>query len=342
MRFVDQATIVAVAGDGGSGSRHFRREKHVPRGGPDGGDGGRGGDVVLQASNRARSLLDFHYKRHHKAAAGKPGGTARKTGKSAEALVLYVPLGTSVIDDDTGEVLADLVAQDQRAVVAKGGNGGWGNIHFKSATRQAPERANPGLPGEQRTLRLELKLLADVALVGYPNAGKSTLIRRISASKAEVGDYPFTTLVPNLGVVRHRGKTFTVADVPGLVRGAASGAGLGIRFLRHVERCEVLVFLLAADHEEEPAEQLDALRHELASHASDLLQRPAVIAVSKSDVTGPEIDQTVADTAAATGAEIIALSSATGAGVATMLDRMIGLLPAADAVDQDAPWDPLS
>ena len=260
MKFIDQATIVVTSGAGGHGSRHFRREKHVPRGGPDGGDGGKGGDVVLIASNRARSLFDFHHRKHFAAEDGALGGDSRSSGRSGEELVLIVPPGTVVHEEISGTVLGDLTHEGARLVVAVGGNGGWGNCHFKTATRQAPDRANLGQPGRTVQLRLELRLLADIALVGPPNVGKSTLIRAISASKAEVADYPFTTIVPNLGVVRHRERIFTVADVPGLVQGAAAGAGLGHRFLKHVERCAALVFVLDPLNEMPPATQLSMLR----------------------------------------------------------------------------------
>lgn len=340
MRFVDQATIVAIAGDGGHGSRHFRREKNVPLGGPDGGDGGRGGDVVVRATQRARSLLDFHFNRIHRAHPGKPGAESRKTGRSADALVLDVPPGTVIYDADTDEVLADLVAEGDEAVVAEGGNGGWGNVHFKSATRQAPDRANSGLDGERRSLRLELKLLADVALVGLPNAGKSSLIRKISASKAEVGDYPFTTLVPNLGVVRHRHATFTVADVPGLIEGASDGLGLGAQFLRHVERCGALVYMLAADDEQPPAEQWRILRGELANHAADLLERPAVVVLSKADVLGPQLAELLAATRAAVGPDVHPLSSVSGEGVPALLDLLLPHVPGSTPAPQLDTWDP--
>ncbi len=341
MRFVDQATIIATAGTGGAGSRHFRRERHVPFGGPDGGDGGRGGDVIIEASARARSLIDYHHRRVHAAPDGKPGGSARKTGRSAEALVLVVPPGTVLFDDETGEQLADLIADGDRHVVAAGGNGGWGNARFKSSRQQAPDRANPGLPGESRTVRMELKLLADVALVGFPNAGKSTLIRTVSASKATVGDYEFTTITPNLGVVQHGGRTFTVADVPGLIEGAADGAGLGHRFLRHIDRCRVLVYLLDCGNTVGTEDQWHILRNELRRYQPELLQRPSVVVLSRSDAVGDELEELMTTTTRALARKIGPLCAPSGVGVKEALDRIVAELPSRAPVDDDA-WDPLA
>lgn len=339
MKFVDQASITAVSGRGGAGSRHLRREKFVPRGGPDGGDGGRGGDVALIASTRARTLLDFHHRRVHQAENGKPGGDKRSTGRSGETLEIVVPVGTIVYDDDTDELLADLVEDEQRAVIVRGGIGGRGNYRFKSATLQTPERADPGRPGETKNLRLELKLLADVALVGLPNAGKSTLIRAISASRAQVADYPFTTLVPNLGVVRHRGRVFTVADIPGLIEGAADGAGLGTQFLRHVERCAVLVYLLSPTDETEPHRAWEVLRNELSRHDPELLKRPACVTLSKADVLGPDTDQAASELQERLGLPVLTMSGLTGSGVETLLDRLLACLQT--DVPESATWEPI-
>ncbi len=331
MKFIDQATIVVTSGAGGHGSRHFRREKHVPRGGPDGGDGGKGGDIVLVASNRARSLFDFHHRKHFAAEDGAMGGEKRSSGRAGEDLTLTVPPGTAVYEDISGTLLGDLTHDGARLVVAVGGNGGWGNCHFKSATRQAPDRANLGQPGRTLQLRLELRLLADVALVGPPNVGKSTLIRAISASKAEVADYPFTTIVPNLGVVRHRERTFTVADVPGLVQGAAEGAGLGHRFLKHVERCAALVFVLDPLAELPVVTQLSMLRKELAAFSADLARQPWIVALSKADLLGADADRIVDEFAATSGLRrerILAISGVTGSGVPDLLDLLLAMLPA--------------
>lgn len=342
MRFVDQATIRVAAGKGGDGVRHFRREKFVPKGGPDGGDGGRGGDILIRAQTRSRSLLDFHHRKIHKAEDGGNGASSRKQGKSGEHLVLTVPPGTEVYDDETGELLADLVEDGQECVVAVGGNGGWGNVHFKSSTRQSPERANAGNSGEERTLRMELKLLADAALVGVPNAGKSTLIRTISAARAVVADYPFTTLTPNLGVVRRHEKVFTVADVPGLIEGAADGAGLGIQFLRHIERCSVIVYLLAADAVQTPAEQWRMLREELAAHDADLPGRPTILVLSKIDTVGPQLDEILASFKQDTSAQpILAISSATRSGIEPLLDAIAAHI-GNQGIEPREEWDPLA
>lgn len=338
MKFVDQVSITVISGTGGAGSRHFRREKHVPRGGPDGGDGGRGGDVVLVASHRARTLLDFHHRRTHRADDGKSGGEKRSNGRSGSELEIVVPVGTVVYDEDTGDALADLVDDGQRALVVRGGGGGRGNCHFRSATRQAPDHAEAGRAGEARNLRLELKLLADVALVGLPNAGKSTLIRSISASRARVADYPFTTLVPNLGVVRHRGHVFTVADIPGLIEGAADGAGLGTQFLRHVERCSVLVYLLSPTDAVEPAQAWKVLRNELSRHDPALAKRPACVVLSKCDVLGPQAPEAAESLATALAMPVSGLSGVTGEGVDLLLDRLLSHL--APATPDPGAWNP--
>ena len=342
MKFIDQARIVVSSGKGGNGSRHFRREKHVPLGGPDGGDGGRGGDVVIVASARSRSLYTFHHKRRFTAKDGQPGAEKRSSGKSAPPLELRVPPGTAIYDDESGELLGDLVADGDRLVVVEGGNGGWGNWHFKSSTRQAPDRANPGLPGQTRSLRFELRLLADVALVGYPNAGKSTLIRAVSASKAEVADYPFTTIVPNLGVVRHRGRIFTIADVPGLIEGAADGAGLGHQFLRHVERCAVMTYVLDPTHLDPLLHQFAVLRGELARYDADLAARPAIVVVNKADVAGELLEPLLADLRGQLPRiPLLGLSGATRNGLDRWLDAALAVLPEREPEVDDSTWSPL-
>ncbi|MBM4344243.1 MAG: GTPase ObgE [Deltaproteobacteria bacterium] len=340
MQFIDEAVIVASSGAGGPGSRHFRREKHVPRGGPDGGDGGRGGDVVMVADDRSRTLLDYHFERHYRAGDGAGGQGQKKTGRDGTELRLAVPPGTQVWDAESGQMLADLTAPGQTVALLRGGNGGWGNVHFATATRQAPERANQGQPGQTRTLRLELKLLADVALVGLPNAGKSSLIRAISASRAEVADYPFTTLVPNLGVVRHRGRVFTAADIPGLVEGAAGGAGLGLRFLRHVERCRVLAWLLSPADPIDPVDAITLLRRELAAFDADLCQRPAVVCLSKADLLGADADAAARALSDRLGVPVFAISAAARTGLDRLLDALAAHLDAPAASAQE-PFDPL-
>jgi GTP-binding protein len=341
MQFIDLAVIVAQSGAGGGGSRHFRREKHVPLGGPDGGDGGKGGDVVVVADARSRSLLDYHFRRTYAAEDGKNGMGNRKSGRDGEDLILPVPPGTQIIDDDSGELLADLTTGGERFVLLKGGNGGWGNQHFATSTRQAPDRANSGQPGLRKSLRFELKLLADVALVGYPNAGKSSLIRAISASRAVVADYPFTTLAPNLGVVSHAGRVFTVADIPGLIEGAADGAGLGIQFLRHIERCQALVFLLSPIDDDKPVQALEILRRELGAYSPELLERPSLIVLAKADLLGPEADAQAAQLSREIGRPVLAISPVTGHGVPRLLDALAARFQPVEQAPNPEGWTPM-
>ncbi len=291
MRFVDEVSIQVEAGAGGNGCSSFRREKFIPFGGPDGGDGGAGGDIVVVADANTNTLVDYRYTRSFRAERGQNGSGANCTGRGAAVVVLRVPLGTTVIDEESGEVLGDLLTAGERLCVAHGGRGGLGNTHFKSSTQRAPTRALPGLPGEARRLRLELKVVADVGLVGLPNAGKSTLLRAVSAARPKVADYPFTTLVPNLGVVdvdRHR--SFVMADVPGLIAGAADGAGLGIRFLKHLARTRILLHLvdLCPVDGSDPAEAVRIIEDELASYSSALMQLPRWLVLNKIDALAPE------------------------------------------------------
>ncbi|MBU3700314.1 MAG: GTPase ObgE [Candidatus Kapabacteria bacterium] len=288
MNFIDTATIYIKAGDGGPGQISFRREKYVPKGGPDGGNGGDGGSVIVEADQHLGTLLDFTYKRKYTAENGDRGGKSNCTGKSGNDIVIRVPVGTVVRQRETGDTLADLTSHGQRAVVARGGMGGRGNSEFVTSVNQAPRHADPGIPGEECYLELELKLLADVGLVGFPNVGKSTLISRISAAKPKIADYPFTTLVPNLGVVRAgEGRNFTVADIPGLIEGAHEGRGLGIQFLRHIERTAVLLFLVDVQSADLDTD-LNVLRRELGSYSPQLLDKPWLICLSKADVLSTE------------------------------------------------------
>ncbi len=288
MKFVDEARIHVKAGDGGNGAVAWRREKYVPRGGPAGGDGGNGGDVVLVVDPQLTTLLDYRYVREHRAKSGEHGMGSDMNGQNGPALELRLPPGTVVKDAATGEVLADLGTPGERRIIAKGGRGGLGNMNFASSTNQAPRYAEDGTPGEERDVVLELKLLADVGIVGYPNAGKSTLISRISRARPKIADYPFTTLVPNLGVVSWRGeRSFVVADIPGLIEGAHEGAGLGHQFLRHVERCRVLVHLVEGANPEPgraPKADFEAINRELALHSPELAKKPQVVAVTKVDM----------------------------------------------------------
>ncbi|MDW8155196.1 MAG: GTPase ObgE [Armatimonadota bacterium] len=331
--FVDQATIYVKAGDGGSGCVSFRREKFVPKGGPDGGDGGRGGNVVLRADEGLSTLLDFRYRRVFRAQRGGHGEGGNRTGRSAPDLVIPVPVGTVVKDASTGQVLADLTQHGQEAVVARGGRGGRGNARFATPTHRAPRYAEPGEKGEERTLVLELRLVADAGLVGKPNAGKSTLLARMSAARPKVGDYPFTTLHPNLGVVfLGLGQSFVLADLPGLVEGAHRGAGLGQRFLRHASRTRVLVYVLDAALSEDPIGDLEVLRSELAAYDPNLVERARVVALNKVDLPeGRRRAEELREVLVRRGFEVFLTSGATGEGVPALARRLWELVHAARA-----------
>ncbi|SMP14217.1 GTP-binding protein [Desulfurobacterium pacificum] len=282
--FIDKAKIFVQGGRGGNGCVAFRREKFVPKGGPAGGDGGKGGDVILEADRNVHTLLDFKYKRQYKAERGRHGEGSKKTGRSGKDLIIKVPVGTVVKDAETGEVLGDLTEHGQKLVVAKGGRGGRGNAAFVTPTRQAPDFAEPGEPGEERWIELELKLLADVGLVGFPNAGKSTLLSRITAAKPEIADYPFTTLRPILGVAKAGDYSFVVADIPGLIEGAHAGKGLGHEFLRHVERTKLLLHLIdLTDPTRTPEEAFEKINEELKLYSEELTQKPQIVVGTKID-----------------------------------------------------------
>jgi GTP-binding protein len=287
MKFLDQARVYIRSGDGGAGCISFRREKFIEFGGPDGGDGGRGGDVVVECAGGLNTLIDFRYQQHFKAKTGTHGmGKNRAGGRGADA-VLKVPVGTQVLDEESGALLADLTAEGERFVVAKGGNGGFGNAHFTTSTNRAPRRANPGQPGIERTLVLRLKLIADAGLIGLPNAGKSTFLAAVSAAKPKIADYPFTTLHPGLGVVRIDGRDFVLADIPGLIEGAHEGHGLGDRFLGHVERCGALVHLIDATGANAGADYR-TIRRELAAYGAGLETKAEIAALSKVDAVDEE------------------------------------------------------
>lgn len=287
MKFVDEATITVDAGKGGDGCLSFRREKYIPRGGPDGGDGGDGGSVYLIVDSGLNTLVDFRFKRRFRATNGQPGAGRERIGKSGEDLVVKVPRGTLVYDAETDELIGDLITDEQQLLVAKGGFHGLGNTRFKSSVNRAPRKTTPGTPGESRALRLELKLLADVGLLGLPNAGKSTLIRAVSAARPKVADYPFTTLIPNLGVVRlGTEQSFVIADIPGIIEGAAEGAGLGLRFLKHLERTRLLLHLVdisGGDPEREPITDFQTISDELARHDEKLAAQPRWLVLNKID-----------------------------------------------------------
>ena len=337
--FIDEAVITVRSGAGGDGSKSFRREKYVPFGGPDGGDGGRGGDVVLVADRNLATLVDQRLRREVRAENGAPGAGANKTGRSAADLVIRVPVGTIVrdaADDPEAPPLADLASDGQRCVVAQGGRGGRGNMRFATATRQTPDFFEPGRPGEERRLHLSLKLLADVGLVGFPNAGKSTLLRRISAARPRVAAYPFTTLVPHLGVAEVGERRFVVADVPGLVEGASEGAGLGDRFLRHVERTRVLIHLVDVGNAllegSDPIELYEKIRAELTAYAAELAQRRELVVLNKVDLVADRERLAKIEAALrARGREVFRVSGATGEGVPELIARVARVLDEVDA-----------
>jgi GTP-binding protein len=328
MKFVDEATITVEAGNGGAGAVSFRREKYIPRGGPDGGDGGDGGSVWLQGDAGLNTLADFRHQRQFKARNGQTGAGRQRSGKSADDVVIAVPLGTIVWADETDEVMGEITEHDQRLLVAHGGRGGRGNINFKSSVNRTPRQSTPGTPGERRELRLELKVLADVGLLGFPNAGKSTLIAALSAARPKIADYPFTTLHPNLGVVSlEPGRSFVIADIPGLIEGAAQGAGLGIQFLKHLQRTHLLLHLVdvAPIDGADPVAQVHALADELAQFDEALATRERWLVLTKTDQVDP-------DDRAAVIADIITRLDWTGPWFAVSAVARDGLTPLAGEI----------
>jgi len=320
--FIDEAKIRVQAGNGGNGCLAFRREKYVPRGGPSGGDGGKGGDVIMEASERHNTLVHFRFNPEYKAERGRHGEGSNKTGREGEDVVLKVPVGTIVFDDDTGEKVHDFSHPDERIVIARGGRGGRGNARFATSTHQAPREHEEGRPGEERNYRLELKLLADVGLVGYPNVGKSTLISRISAARPKIADYPFTTLQPNLGVVvvgrPPDEKSFVVADIPGLIEGAHTGAGLGTQFLRHIERTRLLVHLVDVSDgsgRPDPVKDVEVITDELKSFGAHLDEKPVIMVASKLDVANKDKLAKLKKYCKKKGQELYPISAVTGKGV---------------------------
>jgi GTP-binding protein len=333
LMFLDRVTIWVHAGDGGDGAATFRQEAHVPRGGPDGGDGGRGGSVYLRVDAGQTTLRDFTHRHHYKAESGGRGTKARRHGAAGEDLTLDVPPGTAIYDDESGELIADLVAVGQVALVARGGRGGLGNTHFKSSTHQAPKHAQKGEPGAEGWLRLELRLIADIGLVGLPNAGKSTLLAAVTAATPKIADYPFTTLEPNLGVMDlgdEDERRPTIADVPGLIEGASSGAGLGHAFLRHIERTRILVHVIDGASRD-PEWDYDVIRSELTAHDPALLEKPIVVAFNKLDLPAArEAWPAFRRARQAEGIEVLAISAADGEGLPVFRSRIAVLLPSAD------------
>jgi len=330
MHFLDQAKIYVKSGGGGPGAVSFRREKYVEYGGPDGGNGGSGGDIVFEAVAGLNTLIDFRYTQHFKAPRGGHGMGRDRTGASAKPLVIKVPVGTQILSDDQEEVLADFTEVGQRITLLQGGMGGRGNASYKTSTNRAPRQHQPGMPGEEMWVWLRLKLLADVGLVGLPNAGKSTFINAVSNAQAKVGDYAFTTLVPKLGVVRHKGREFVLADIPGLIEGAADGAGIGDRFLGHIERCRVLIHLIdiTGTGDGDPAEALRIVEEELQAYGAGLEDKPRLIVLNKRDLADAELVAGFTQELKAAGADqVFAVSGATGEGIAALLDAVLAYLP---------------
>lgn len=323
MKFLDQAKIYVRSGNGGAGSVSFRREKYIEFGGPNGGDGGRGGHVYIEATQDLNTLIDYRYRQHAKAGTGGHGMGRDRTGAAGEDVVLSVPVGTQVIDADTDELLIDLTEDGQKVMLARGGNGGWGNARFKSSTNQAPRNANPGEPGEERTIWLRLKVIADAGLVGLPNAGKSTFLANVSAAKPKQADYPFTTLHPHLGVVDlGPSERFVLADLPGLIEGAAEGAGLGHRFLGHVERCAAVLHLVDATSED-PAENYRVIRGELDAYGADLIDKPELVALTKCEtVPADELEAAKAELEAECGKTVFLISSVARQGLKPLLSAV--------------------
>jgi GTP-binding protein len=343
MKFLDEAKVYVRSGDGGAGSISFRREKFIEFGGPDGGDGGRGGDVVVEAVDGLNTLIDYRYQQHFKAKTGGHGMGKNRSGAGGPTITLKVPAGTQIFAEDGEALIADLAHAGERFVLAKGGNGGFGNAYFKSSVNRTPRRANPGLPGQEMWVWLRLKLIADAGLVGLPNAGKSTFLAATSAAKPKIADYPFTTLNPQLGVVRVDAREFVLADIPGLIEGAHEGAGLGDRFLGHVERCRVLLHLVDGTGEH-AGQSYKTVRAELEAYGHGLVDKPEIVALNKSDALSPdELKQQVARLKRAAKKTPLVMSAATGAGVVEALRALQTEIGGAKAGENAAPaeaWHP--
>ena len=349
MHFLDQAKIFVRSGAGGPGAVSFRREKFIEFGGPDGGDGGKGGDIVFEAVPGLNTLIDFRYTQHFRAPRGKGGAGSNRTGAGGSDLVIRVPVGTQVIAEDKEQLLADFTVPGERRVFLRGGDGGRGNASYKSSTNRAPRQHGTGWPGEEMWVWLRLKLLADAGLVGLPNAGKSTFINAVTNAKAKVGDYPFTTTRPQLGVVSHRNREFVIADIPGLIEGAADGAGIGDRFLGHIERCRVLLHLVDATGDN-PVDNYRVVRAELEAYGAGLDEKPEVIALNKVDALDPADAKKLATRLKrAAKTEVMLLSGAAGTGLEAVLDRLVEAIgpaeaaapPVDDADEEPATWSPI-
>jgi GTPase len=328
MKFLDQAKIFVKSGDGGAGAVSFRREKFIEFGGPDGGDGGRGGDVIVEAVPNLNTLIDYRYQQHFRAEKGHHGMGANRSGASGEPIVLRVPVGTQILDEENDQVLLDLTKPGERHLLLRGGDGGFGNAHYKSSTNRAPRRADAGWPGEERSVWLRLKLIADAGLVGLPNAGKSTLLAAVSRAKPKIADYPFTTLKPQLGVAQVHGEEFVIADLPGLIEGASEGAGLGHRFLGHVERCAVILHLVDGTAEDVVG-HWRTIRRELEAYGHGLTDKPEIIGLNKADAVPPEeLAKKRQKLKRASKRDVLVLSGATGKGVPETLSALLGVIKA--------------
>jgi GTP-binding protein len=344
MKFLDEAKVYVRSGDGGNGCVSFRREKFIEFGGPNGGDGGKGGDVIVEAVNGLNTLIDYRYQQHFRAKNGGAGMGKDRHGASGDDILLKVPAGTQVYEEDGKTLLADLTQVGQRAVVARGGNGGFGNAYFKSSTNRAPRHANPGQPGEELTIRLHLKLIADAGIIGLPNAGKSTFLAAVSAAKPKIADYPFTTLHPQLGVVEIDGREFVLADIPGLIEGAHEGAGLGDRFLGHVERCRVLLHIVDGTIEDAGL-AYQTVRAELEAYGQGLADKPEVVALNKADALTPEqLKQQSARLKRVAEKKPLVVSAATGAGIPEVLRALLRIIDQGQARPTTAAraWHPHS
>jgi GTP-binding protein len=350
MHFLDQAKIFIRSGAGGPGAVSFRREKYIEYGGPDGGQGGKGGDIMFEAIAGLNTLIDFRYTQHFKAPRGKGGAGSNRTGAGGKDLVVRVPIGTQILSEDREEVLADFTKPGEQVVFLRGGDGGRGNASYKTSTNRAPRQHGQGWPGEEMWVWLRLKLLADAGLVGMPNAGKSTFINAVTNAKAKVGEYPFTTTRPQLGVVRHRDREFVVADIPGLIEGAAEGAGIGDRFLGHIERCQVLLHLVDANVPDAAA-AYRTVRDELENYGAGLTDKIEIVALNKVDMLDDELTEAlVAELAEESGAEVFAMSGASGQGLEAVLDRLIAAIDPPEAMthraddggdEGDGEWSPI-
>jgi GTP-binding protein len=344
MHFLDQAKIFISSGTGGTGAVSFRREKYIEYGGPDGGNGGKGGDIVFEAVPGLNTLIDFRYTQHFRAPRGKGGAGSNRTGAGGNDLVIRVPVGTQLLSEDKEHVLADFTKPGEQRVFLRGGDGGRGNASYKTSTNRAPRQHGSGWPGEEMWVWLRLKLLADAGLVGLPNAGKSTFINAVSNAKAKVGAYPFTTVRPQLGVASHKGREFVVADIPGLIEGAAEGAGIGDRFLGHIERCRVLLHLVDATVDN-PVEAYEIVCEELEAYGAGLTEKAQIVALNKIDAIDPkEAKKLQKKLAKASGAEVMMLSGASGEGLEAVLDHLIEAIPAPEEVEEikgGEEWSPI-